>query len=102
MDHAKVEAIVNWKPPRSATEVKSFLGLAKLLRKGMRFEWNDKCQAIFEQLKEMLVEAPVLTQPTPGKEYVMYSDASKNGLVCVLMQDNRVVVYSSRQLKPYE
>ena len=103
VDPAKVEAIVNWKPPRSMTEVRSFLGLAgyylrfvkgfsiitspvtKLLRKGMRFEWNDKCQASFEQLKEMLVEAPVLTQPTLGKEYVMYSDASKNGLGCVLM-----------------
>ena len=68
----------------------------------MRFEWNDKCQASFEQLKEMLVEAPVLTQPTPGKEYVMYSDAPKNGLWCVLTQDDRVVAYASRQLKPHE
>ena len=33
--------------------------LTKLLRKGVKFEWTDKCQDIFEQLKEMLVEAPV-------------------------------------------
>ena len=82
VDPAKIEVVVNWKPPRSVTEVRSFLGLAryyrrfvkgfsviaspltKLLRKGVKFEWSDKCQNIFEQLKEMLVEAPVLTQPT--------------------------------------
>ena len=78
----KIEAIVNWKPPRNVTEVRSFLGLAgyyrwfvkgfsvitspltKLLRKGVKFEWDDKCQPSFDQLKKILVEAPVLTQPT--------------------------------------
>ena len=45
--------------------------LIKLLRKGVKFEWSDKCQNSFEQLKEMLVEAPVLTQPTLGKEYTL-------------------------------
>ena len=50
----------------------------------------------------MLVEAPVLTQPTLGKEYTLYSDASDIGLGCVLMQDGKVVAYASRQLKPHE
>ena len=35
--------------------------LTKLLRKGVNFEWTDKCQDSFEQLKEMLVESLVLT-----------------------------------------
>ena len=56
----------------------------------------------FEQLKGMLVEAPVLTQPTSGKEYTLYSDASGIGLGCVLMQDGKVVAYAFRQLKPHE
>ena len=104
VDPVKIEAMVNWKPPRSVTEVRSFLGLVgyyrrfvkgfsviaslltKLLRKGVMFEWSNKCQNSFEQLKEMLVEAPVLTQPTSGKEYTLYSDASGIGLGCVLMQ----------------
>ena len=78
VDPTKVEAVVNWKPPRSVTEVRSFLGLVeyywrfvkiffiiassltKLLKKGVKFEWINKCQDSFEQLKEMLVEAPVL------------------------------------------
>ena len=76
--------------------------LTKLLRKGVKFEWSDKCQNSFELLKEMLVEAPVLTQPNSGKEYTLYSDASGIGLGCVLMQDRKVVAYSSRQLKPHE
>ena len=120
VDPAKMEAVVNWKSPQNVTEVRSFLGLAgyyrrfvrgfsviaspltKLLRKGIKFEWIDKCQNSFEQLKGMLVEALVLTQPTLGKEYTLYSDASCIGLGCVLMQDGKVVAYASRQLKPHE
>ena len=88
MDPIKIEAVANWKPPQNVTEVRSFLGLAgyyrrfvkgfcviaspltKLLKKGVKFEWTDKCQNSFEQLKDMLVEAPVLTQPTSVKEYM--------------------------------
>ena len=44
----------------------------------------------------------MLTQPTPGKEYALYRDASKIGLGCVLMQDGKVVAYASRQMKPHE
>ena len=65
--------------------------LTKLLRKGIKFEWTEKCQNSFEQLKGMLVEAPVLTQPTSGKEYTLYSDALGIGLGCELMQDGKVV-----------
>lgn len=45
---------------------------------------------------------PVLTLPYGTEGYEVYSDASKNGLGCILMQHGKVVVYSSRQLKPYE
>ena len=120
VDPTKIEAVVSWKPPRNLTDVRSFLGLAgyyrlfvkeifiiaslltKLLRKELKFEWDDKCQSSFEQLKKILVEAPVVTQPTLGREYAMYCDASKIGLGCVLMQDGKVVAYASRQLKPHE
>ena len=54
--------------------------LTKLLRKGIKFEWIEKYQNSFKQLKEMLVEAPVLMQPTSGKEYTLYSDALGIGL----------------------
>ena len=50
----------------------------------------------------MQVEAPVLTQPTLGKEYTLYRDASRIGLGCVLMQEGKVVAYASKQLKTHE
>ena len=120
VDPTKIEAVISWKPPRNVIKVKSFLALAgyyrrfvkefsiiassltKLLWKWVKFEWDDKCQSSFEQLKKILVGVSVLTQPTSCKEYVMYSDASKIGLECVLMQDGKVVAYASRQLKPHE
>ena len=106
--------VVEWKPLRNVTEVRSFLGLAsyyrrfvkgfsmisapmtRLLQKNVKYEWSEKSQRSFEKLKAFLTEAPVLTQPTCGKEYVIYSDASLNGLGCVLMQEGKVVAYSSR------
>ena len=48
----------------------------------------------------MMVEALVLMQPSLGKEYTLYSDALGIGLICVLMQDGKVVAYVSKQLKP--
>ena len=68
----------------------------------MKFEWDDKCQSSFKRLKEILVEAPVLIHPTSGRDYTVYSDASRIGLGCVLMQAVKVVAYASRKLKPHE
>ncbi|KAG8503711.1 hypothetical protein CXB51_001713 [Gossypium anomalum] len=74
----------------------------KVASKKIKFEWSEKCQKSFDQLKTLLTEAPVLVQPESGKEFVIYSDASLNGLGCVLMQEGRVVAYASRQLKRHE
>nr|GFA84840.1 putative reverse transcriptase domain-containing protein [Tanacetum cinerariifolium] len=51
---------------------------------------------------ERLVSAPVLTLPSGSDGFWIYSDASKKGLGCVLMQHGKVIAYASRQLKPYE
>ena len=76
--------------------------LTKLHKKGIKSEWIEKCQNSFEQLKGMLVESLVLTQPTLGKKYTLYSDDSGIGLGCMLMQDGKVVPYASIQLNPHE
>ncbi|KAK5842830.1 hypothetical protein PVK06_005235 [Gossypium arboreum] len=120
VDPRKIEAILEWKPPKSVTKIRSFLGLAgyyrifvegfsvmaapltKLIRKGAPFVWTDKQQEAFEKLKKVLTEAPVLIQPESGKDFTVYSDASHVGLGCVLMQEGKVVAYASRQLKPHE
>ena len=76
--------------------------LTRLLGKRVKFKLDDKCQLSFEQLKKILVEELVLTQLTLGREYAMYSDASRIGLGCVLMQNGKMVAYALRQLKPHE
>jgi hypothetical protein len=60
------------------------------------------CEESFQELKRRLVTEPVLTLPMESVGYVVYIDASKKGLGCVLMQQGRVVAYASRQLKEHE
>ena len=76
--------------------------MTRLLQKNVKYEWSEKCQRSFDKLKAFLTEAPVLTQPTYDKEYMIFSDTSLNGLGCVLMQEGKVVAYASRQLTPHE
>jgi hypothetical protein len=40
--------------------------------------------------------------PDIKKDFVVYCDASRQGLSCVLMQEGKVVAYASRQLKKHE
>ena len=120
VDPQKIEAVVDWKPPTNVTEVRSFLGLAsyyrkfvegfskiatpltKLTRKEEKFIWSEACQNSFDELKQRLTTAPVLTLPSGNEGFTVYCDASKQGLGCVLMQHDRVIAYASRQLKKHE
>ncbi|KAA0061889.1 DNA/RNA polymerases superfamily protein [Cucumis melo var. makuwa] len=63
------------------------LPLTSLTRKNVKFEWSDKCEQSFQELKKRLVTAPILALPVTGKDYEIYCDASRLGLGCVLMQD---------------
>ncbi|CAA0818854.1 Uncharacterized mitochondrial protein AtMg00860, partial [Striga hermonthica] len=120
VDPSKIEALSKWDTPRSAADVRSFLGLAgyyrrfiegfskiaqpltNLTKKAVRFDWSQKCEESFQELKRRLTTAPVLSIPDLTLEFTIYSDASKMGLKCVFMQQGRVVAYASRQLKPHE
>ncbi|KAL0551796.1 hypothetical protein IC582_010885 [Cucumis melo] len=120
VDPAKIEAVTGWTRPSTVSEVRSFLGLAgyyrrfvenfsriatpltQLTRKGAPFVWSKACEDSFQTLKQKLVTAPVLTIPDGSGSFVIYSDASKKGLGCVLMQQGKVVAYASRQLKSHE
>ena len=73
-----------------------------LTRKGVKFEWTDRCEESFQTLKEKLTSAPVLTLPEGNEGFEVYNDASHQGLGYVLMQHKRVVAYASRQLKKHE
>ena len=67
----------------------------------MKFDWDDKCEQSFQELKNCLVTTPVLILPMVGIGYVVFSDASRQGLGCVLMQNRRVIAYASRQLNKH-
>lgn len=70
--------------------------LTKLLHNSIKFKWSLKFQESFEKLKTMVTKALVLTQLVPKMDFIVYSDASHNGLGCVFMQEGRVVAYDSR------
>ncbi|KAL0534251.1 hypothetical protein IC582_028540 [Cucumis melo] len=93
VDPAKIEAVTGWTRPSTVSE---------LTRKGAPFVWSKACEDSFQNLKQKLVTAPVLTVPDGSGSFVIYSDASKKGLGCVLMQQGKVVAYASRQLKSHE
>ncbi|KAK1682387.1 hypothetical protein QYE76_043235 [Lolium multiflorum] len=120
VDPSKIQSILEKKAPTNQTEVRAFLGLAgyyrkfvegfssiarpltQLLKKDKKFEWTEKCEASFQELKKRLVTAPVLTMPDITKDFDVYCDASKLGLGSVLMQEGKVIAYLSRQLRPHE
>ena len=76
--------------------------LSNLLQKNVKYYWSPDCEVAFKTLKEKLVSAPVLIPPDESKPYEVFFDASLQGLGGVLMQDKRIVAYTSRQLKPSE
>ena len=120
VDPQKIEAVVNWKSPKNVSEVRSFLGLAryyrkfvegfskieapltKLTRKDVKYDWVDAFQQSFEELRGRLTSSPVLALPNGRDGFVVYSDASRQGLGYVLMQNDRVIAYASKQLKKHE
>lgn len=75
--------------------------MTALTKKNAHFQWNDKCKASFQELKKSLVIAPVLVLPRESEKFVVFSDASLKGLGCVLMQQDKVIAYASRQLKDH-
>ena len=69
-----------------------------LLRKNLPFGWSPQCQQSFEELKRRLTTAPILALPSENGGFVVYTDASRMGLGGVLMQNGKVIAYTSRQL----
>ncbi|KAK1415049.1 hypothetical protein QVD17_30819 [Tagetes erecta] len=120
VDPSKIEAVMKWEIPKTPSEIRSFLGLAgyyrrfiqdfsriaypltKLTKKKVVFDWGKDQQEAFNKLRKRLTEAPVLTLPEGNDDLVVYSDASRQGLRCVLMQRGKVIAYASRQLKENE
>ena len=114
VDPSKVKDVLDWVPPTTVTQIRSFLGLAgyyrrfiegfskiakpmtELLKKDTKFKWTKDYEKSFNELKIRLTTAPVLTLPNIYCIFDVYCDASRQGIGCVLMQDSKVVAYASR------
>ncbi|GKA20387.1 reverse transcriptase domain-containing protein [Tanacetum coccineum] len=120
VDPSKIEAVKNWKAPTTPSEIRSFLGLAgyyrrfianfskiakpltSLTQKNKKYEWGVEQEEAFQTLKNNLCDAPILSLPDGVEDFIVYCDASNQGLGCVLMQRGKVIAYASRQLKIHE
>nr|GEW74920.1 transposon Ty3-G Gag-Pol polyprotein [Tanacetum cinerariifolium] len=76
--------------------------MTKLTQKKVAFEWGDKQEVAFQTLKNKLCSAPILALPQGVENFIVYCDASQKGLGAVLMQNEKVIAYASRQLKIHE
>nr|GEV17518.1 putative reverse transcriptase domain-containing protein [Tanacetum cinerariifolium] len=120
VDPAKIESIKYWTSPKTPMEIRQFLGLAsyyqrfierfskvakpmtKLTQKKVAFEWDEKQEAAFQTLKDKLCSAPILALHQRAENFIVYCDTSHKGLGAVLMQNEKVIAYASRQLKIHE
>ncbi|WMV45746.1 hypothetical protein MTR67_039131 [Solanum verrucosum] len=116
VDPRKTDVVKSWPRPLSPTDIRSFLDLAgyyrrfvegfssitspltTLTQKKSKFERTEACEKSFKELKDRLTSTPVLTlsKGTDRFGFVVYCDASRVGLGCVLMQHGKVITYASR------
>nr|GEV72749.1 transposon Ty3-G Gag-Pol polyprotein [Tanacetum cinerariifolium] len=89
VDPAKIEAVKNWASPTTPTE------------KNKKYIWGENQESAFQLLKQKLYDS-ILALPEGNDDFVIYCDASHQGLGAVLMQREKVIAYASRQLKPHE
>lgn len=125
MDPKKVDAVRNWKSPKTLKDVQAFLGFAnfyrrfirgfsalafplyKLTRKNTPFSWDTQAEKAFESLKISFTSAPILAHFDPQKRIVVETDASDYVAAGILSQYDpdgllRPVAYFSKKHSPAE
>lgn len=115
MDPEKVAAMTNWPTPRNLKELKGFLRLTGYYRKYIagyahiaqpltdqtrkdQFGWNEEATVAFEQLKQRMLQAPILVMPNFTRNFVVETDASGYGIGAVLSQEGHPIAYFSKVL----
>lgn len=124
-DPVKVQKIQEYPVPTTKTQMRGFLGLASYYRRFIKnfatiarplhdqtkstkqIPWTQKTTNSFETLKNLLTTAPILSRPDFNKPFILVTDASKQGLGCILTQldengHEHPVIYASRSLKSSE
>ena len=123
-DPDKIMAVKEWSSPRSAKQVRSFLGLCsyyrrfvrdfaqivrplhKLCEKGSKFLWSEDSENSFQSLKLTLTTAPILAYPQHGQQFILGTDLSEHSVGAVLSQvqddQERVIAYMSKTTNVHE
>src|SRR6267154_693809 len=125
MDDSKIEVVKKWAIPTTVKHIRAFLGLTNyfrrfvrnyarlalplnnLLRKDVKFKWDEKCQNSFEALKTALMTAPILVLPNMEKEFILSVDASGESIGYILSQigddqKEHAITYGGRSLRNAE
>lgn len=112
-------------PPRTRKQLRSFLGLCNWLREYIpefaaiatpltdllsqktRWKWTEAAEEAFHKLKKALANPTPLSRPDPTRPFVLQTDASAQGMGCVLYQEQQngvrnVVSYASARFRPHE
>nr|GEU76365.1 putative reverse transcriptase domain-containing protein [Tanacetum cinerariifolium] len=76
--------------------------MTKLTQKNVKFDLGEKEEAAFQLIKQKLCSAPILALPKGSENLIFFYDASHKGLGAMLMQNEKVIAYASRQLKIHE
>ncbi|GKD23971.1 putative reverse transcriptase domain-containing protein [Tanacetum coccineum] len=91
VDPAKIESIKDWASPKTPTEIRQFLGLANYYRR------------FIEGFSKIAKSMTKLTQKNVKiRNFIVYCGASHKDLGVVLMQNEKLIAYASRQLKIHE
>ena len=120
MDLENNKAIEDCPTPTSVTDIRSFLGLfgyywkfieniskivcpmTALQKKENKFLWMTKCEEIFQNLKHLLMTVSILWTTDPNGNFFVFTDANKEGLKGVLLQNDYAICYESWMLKEHE
>lgn len=119
-DPDQVKAILELKEPKNKTELQRIVGmfnylrdfipkmaerispLRELLKSNVLWEWSERHRCAFEELKQTIVNPPVLAHFNDKKDIVLQCDASKDGIGCCLLQDKKPIAFASRSLTETE
>lgn len=125
----KVECIANYQLPQKLKELRRFLGMTSYYRRFIRnfaqiaaplheltkskskyrmLKWNEKAISAFDELKEAMIEAPVLKTPDFSQKFLVQCDASDHSISGVISQkdeetnEDRPIAFVSRKLRGAE
>ena len=107
MNPDKIQAILNMELPKNIKEVQSLTGRVAALNRfvlkatnkclpffeilGKAFEWTNECQKAFQDLKDYLTTAPLLSPSVLGEELYLYLTISPHAVSSALIKEERKV-----------